>query len=143
MNKNFLSYEICERLKLLGFNEQCFGYYNKNEELITRTKLLRTNSEIKNVTAVLPSQALAFFREKFTVDGVVDYYPNVEKWGWYVRNLKLKATSYVNFFKIHSNPVGFKYDSYEQAQEFLIRYLITIAEMKTEEVMLLCKNKQR
>lgn len=73
MNKQFLNYKLSKELKFLDFNEECLAYYaNCNNELILRTRMKRTNSEMTNVSAPLHQQVLDWFRNVHHIHVVVD-----------------------------------------------------------------------
>ena len=87
MNKEFLKefvpYEVALRLKALGFDEPCFGYYNSNGEFTFFADLRNctNNSEFKFYpTAPTFSQAFRWFRNKHKMDGwVVPFYSEDKK----------------------------------------------------------------
>ena len=58
MDKEFVPYELAVKLKVLGFDEECFGAYHNQ-------KLIDIGSEYSyDVKAPLFQQALRWFREK-------------------------------------------------------------------------------
>ena len=64
MEKEFIPYEIALKLKELGFDEHCFGYFY-TEDKFFETKI--KNSELEeecSISAPTFSQALRWFREK-------------------------------------------------------------------------------
>ena len=66
MEKEFIPYEQALALKELGFDEECFSFYNTTETLIS-SEFLWKNSYSNGVDIVAPlyQQAFSFFREKY------------------------------------------------------------------------------
>jgi hypothetical protein len=72
MDKIFLDYNTCKRLKSLGFNESCLGYYHNNsinpEVDLFVTGLLKLYSENQNITlACTYEQCLKWLREEHQI----------------------------------------------------------------------------
>jgi len=72
MDKIFLDYNTCKRLKSLGFNESCLGYYHNNsinpEVDLFVTGLLKLYSENQNITlACTYEQCLNWLREEHNI----------------------------------------------------------------------------
>ena len=71
MEKEFVPYELALRMKQLGFDEPCFGYYNSNGEFKTKQDeyelYLICNSKWISPSCSAPtfSQAFRWFREKY------------------------------------------------------------------------------
>jgi len=55
----------------------------------------------------------------------VDYFPNVEKWGYSIGNLTLKGKEFLLFQKENSSLL-FKYESYDQAKEEGLKYALNL-----------------
>jgi hypothetical protein len=77
MKEQFVTYEIALRLKELGFNEECFGYFDENSEfnMFEYFDLERQNSTIqsdyggiKQCTAPLWQQVIDWLRERYRFD---------------------------------------------------------------------------
>ncbi len=70
MKEEFCSLEISLKLKELGFDEECFGYYLLNKENIlvhsknAWFKAIDSNSLINKIPAPLWQQAISFLKEK-------------------------------------------------------------------------------
>jgi|LakMenE18May11ns_1017448.scaffolds.fasta_scaffold8381940_2 hypothetical protein len=73
MEKEFIPYEQALALKELGFDEECFSFYNTNEMLIL-SEFLWKNSYSNGADIVAPTFAQAFrwFREKYNLKGHVE-----------------------------------------------------------------------
>ena len=69
MKEEFIPYEEALALKELGFNEECFGYYDVTGEMSTKEILFQ--GEVVSITAPLYQQAFRWFREKYGYVGLV------------------------------------------------------------------------
>lgn len=69
MKAQFCSYEISLKLKELGFNEECFGAYYPDGELVGLKWYDNNNHRIESpkITAFLWQQAIDWFREKHNI----------------------------------------------------------------------------
>jgi hypothetical protein len=74
MEKEFVPYELAVKLKALGFNEPCFGYYytlnGKDWKFAEKTEYWKLDDEISiggkfTLLAPLYQQAFRWFREKY------------------------------------------------------------------------------
>jgi hypothetical protein len=68
MVKEFIPYQQALALRELGFDENCFCYFDDNKELRTCVGLADWNNDIQNiqfVSAPLYQQAFRWFREKY------------------------------------------------------------------------------
>ena len=76
MEKEFIPYEQALALKELGFDIQCFAYWNGNKELdhSMRERIVETSNYNKGVCISAPfyQQAFRWFREKYGLIGCVD-----------------------------------------------------------------------
>jgi hypothetical protein len=67
MKQEFVPYELAVKLKQLGFDEECFGYYHNlgSKQLVISLRNLKedNNSEIQYFLAPTYSQAFRWFRE--------------------------------------------------------------------------------
>ena len=76
MNKEFIPYEQALELKELGFNEECFAYYNNLGVAYNRIKNTDTLIEAEHIkgnwcTSPLYQQAFRWFREKYRLDSFI------------------------------------------------------------------------
>ena len=84
MNKEFIPYEQALELKELGFNEQCFAYYDCERDLIVvrgKTKFLTCEFAVP-----LYQQAFRWFREKYKVYQTIDIFlgeHNIPEYVWF------------------------------------------------------------
>ena len=66
MEKEFIPYEQALALKELGFDEECFSFYNTTEMLISSEFLWKNSySNGADIVAPLYQQAFRWFREKY------------------------------------------------------------------------------
>jgi len=129
MRKEFVSYETALELKELGFNEECFWWYDFEGKL--RQDIYTTNNNSKYFTegnscsAQLFQQAFKFFRDKYRLDcfiekttgggdGISQIYVGI-----YYRHLcDVKDLNY---------STKNVYDTYEEAEIECLKQLIKIA----------------
>jgi hypothetical protein len=75
MTKEFVPYELAVKLKELGFDEPCFGYYHNlgSKQLLLSSKDLRedNNDSIEYFPSPTFSQVFRFFRDKHNIDAWV------------------------------------------------------------------------
>ena len=69
MNKEFVPYELAVKLKELGFDEPCFGYYDNGVFIFWYDSKQETEL-LLNCTASTFSQAFRWFRKKYMLVGV-------------------------------------------------------------------------
>jgi hypothetical protein len=124
MEKEFVPYELALRMKALGFDEPCFGfYYRKEIDLFESCKIQeRTNSSYvkefmdkEDCVAPLFQQAFRWFREKYNIYAVP------------------MPFSGKNAFYIQVSGKGalkFDYDTYEEAELGCLIFLIVESKLK-------------
>lgn len=67
MKDEFIPYEQALALKELGFDEQCFSFYDANGELYESEGYYRYSDNVHKYEVIAPlyQQAFRFFREKY------------------------------------------------------------------------------
>ena len=100
MKKQFVTYEIALKLKELGFDELCFGWWcwingsiaNFYDYKISNSQLIELNNHKNNCAAPLWQQAIDFLREKYLLHIEIQSpdYPNETNFNWTIHK--------VNFF---------------------------------------------
>jgi hypothetical protein len=78
MEKEFVPYELAVKLKAIGFDEPCLGYYHVNDGYtkgyafcyFDKPKFCESDT---SVLAPTFSQAFRWFREKFNIESYVDF----------------------------------------------------------------------
>jgi len=121
MEKEFVPYELAVKLKALGFDEPCFGWYEHNgnfyycyqEGIVPPTP----SKKLIKGCCLAPtfSQAFRWFREKHFKMSYVYY------------DLKYKFS-----FCIGYNDKAKEYETYEEAELACLDKLIEIVEYKSE-----------
>lgn len=121
MQKDFISYYLALELKLLGFDEPCFGYYREDKSL-TYTGIISQNtnsfwlaSPNKIITAPLFSQAFRFFRNKGVSISLDTHDSNVHQF-------------YIKWKTKDNEPKSIlsEYETYEEMELECIKELINI-----------------
>ena len=65
MEKEFIPYELASKMKQLGFDEPCFGYYLQNKRFISYEERRAMPKQTKDaISSPLFQQAFRWFREK-------------------------------------------------------------------------------
>ena len=117
MEKEFVTYEQSLALKELGFDEPCIMYYNTDKD-----NNYSINDEC-NISAPLYQQAFRWFREKYKIISVIDFYNNGEEW----EDTEYKVTiSEFEHFATHDTFVKEGYVTYEEAELECLKKLIEI-----------------
>lgn len=122
MIKEFIPYEQALKLKELGFDELCFGWWNHingnaakfYDYKCTNTELVELNSFSKNCTAPIWQQAFDWFREKHKL------------------HYSILGFEYWVAEKIGGFPTGVA-KSYEEARLECLKKLIEIVSNKIEK----------
>lgn len=126
MEKEFIPYEQALVLKELGFDEPCFGIYQKNKKLnigkVGSPAEFPKNPTCWNCSAPTFSQAFRWFREKYGLVGLptplsTSYPGKVTHYGWTVVSDK-------NIDEWENEDEGFKI--YEEAELECLKKLIEI-----------------
>lgn len=83
MNKQFVTYEIALKLKELGFDEECLGYYTDGHLILSVRQPYYPHKVTK---APLWQQVIDWLREKYNL--YVNIEPNISKnWEFSIYNL--------------------------------------------------------
>ena len=122
MEKEFVPYELAFKLKELGFNEPCFGWFTDSQHLyidnIRNGKMFKSNN---GCLAPTFSQAFRWFREKYGM------YSHIKTSG---------KISVLEFTWVSNGKYGFfsknGFETYEEAELACLEKLIEIVELKTE-----------
>lgn len=130
MEKEFVSYEIALRLKELGFNESCFGYYNNMGNYLEDSGKANHNCNKPGMngrycTAPLRQQVFKWFRDNNSLYSEIlldkTTYPK------YAYEISLYS-DFGNYEKL--NGEFFLYSNYEEAEIVCIDRLIEIVKGK-------------
>jgi len=131
MTKEFVPYELALKLKELGFNEPCFGYYftlngtdwnfADNYEFYQIDDQLNIGHKF-TLLAPIFQQAFRWFREKYDMSGEINSYYSDKKWSF----------NY-DIVTIYKEKASDRFDAYEEAELACLEKLIEIVESKKEE----------
>lgn len=117
MEKEFVPYDRALKLKALGFDEPCFGYYSFGDELIIETSPHQMISE-GCCSAPTYSQAFRWFREKYQLQSEILWITDMNCF-WYKTGK----------FKYSSRDLSKDdYKTYEEAELACLDKLIEIVE---------------
>lgn len=116
IEKEFVPYDLALELKDLGFDEECFGWYNYGTLCLFREDNLLDcyAGEENRPFAPSFSQAFRFFREKYHLIGCIDFHASYKN---YMYNIK--EFEYIT----HRTRI----ETYEDAELECIKKLIEIA----------------
>ena len=121
MNKEFLPYELAVKLKELGFDEPCFGYYDNGVFIFWYDSKQETEL-LLNCTASTFSQAFRWFREKYQLHSTITSISQ-ESWQWHIQK--------------PGQQLGKLYDedfyTYEEAELACLTKLIEIVEQQKQK----------
>jgi hypothetical protein len=125
MKKEFVSYNISKRLKDMGFDEPCFGFYLYPDsdltlvwrETITDTPVTSNSQFLIASSAPLWQQVTRWFRDVHKINITVDFFPNVKKWSSFSYSQNLNGKEYVKERSMKKFMEMTKYDTYEEALE--------------------------
>jgi len=124
MEKEFVPFELAVKLKELGFNEKCLAYLEDKRVCYafddsSSAGLLELENSKYNTVAPLWQQAFDWFREKYNLFPIVDFY----RINGYDKRLY--------FYTIDVYEVGRetddKFESYQEARTACLKKLIEIA----------------
>jgi hypothetical protein len=124
MKKEFVDYNLASRMKALGFDEPCFGYYytlnGRDWKFAEKTEYLRLDDEINigpnfNILAPTYLQTFRWFRENY------DMIHNIDR--------IFKDEFGYTITPGDNEPInGFCFNSYEEAELACIEKMIEIVE---------------
>jgi len=118
--EEFVPYELAVKLKELGFDEPCFGYYDEGGNLYTEMQ--------EYLLAPLYQQAFRWFREKYKLNGRLNHYPNTKLWDFSIHNLLWNGKEFVE--NVRKEDRSLRYSTYEEAETACLAKLIEIVEQK-------------
>jgi hypothetical protein len=142
MTKEFLPYDRALKLKQLGFDEPCFGYYKKTSLGNDSQNLVIQQTEIgfynvilipehTRILAPLFQQAFKWFRENYSLYSLIGMHPNTKEWYSSYQNLNWSGKETLDFIKTEDRSIRFK--TYEEAELACLDKLIEIVELKQQE----------
>jgi hypothetical protein len=148
MKKEFTSYKLALKMKKIGFDDQCFGYYESQDKyLVINYNNQLTEEQTKrpglyitdNRNSTLPqwavsaptySQAFNWFRDNHRIVSVISFYNNGEEW----EDTEYKVTiSEFEHFDTHDTFVKSEFNDYYKARQRCLEELIKIIESKQKK----------
>ena len=139
MKNEFTPYDRALKLKQLGFDEPCFGYYytlNGKDWKFTDTHNYHEIDDILNIgskfTLLAPtfSQAFRWFRENYSLYSLIGMHPNTKEWYSSYQNLNWSGKETLDFIKTEDRRIRFK--TYEEAELDCLDKFIEIVESKNK-----------
>ena len=132
MEKEFVPFELAVKLKELGFNEPCWGYYHVNEGYSIGYAFCYSDAESQPEIGYLAptfSQAFRWFREKYNLYQDI----SVFAWNYDKKQLGFSIRTYLNPVNIETERkvYGEVYETYEEAELACLVKLIDIVKQKT------------
>ena len=125
MNKEFIPYEQALALKELGFDEPCFGTWDRPYKLWTGNPVngvLNIPEDV--ILAPLYQQAFRWFREKHGICSWIERLYTEDSVAYYRTTQEYKKDT---SSKMHNLHVGLKeYNTYEEAEQACLNKLIEI-----------------
>jgi hypothetical protein len=125
LNSEFITYEQALKLKELGFDKECFGWYNGNKpQYVIIQNSTNKEWEIegsKHCAAPLKQQAFKWFRENDKLFGVVNYYTTDQ---YFIEILDSNGN-------MACNTKGMEFITYEEAELKCIDKLIELINFKS------------
>jgi hypothetical protein len=124
MTKEFVPYDRALKLKQLGFDEPCFGYYLQNKRFISYEERKSMPKQTKDaISAPLFQQAFRWFRENYRLsvliqDWLDDYDGEIVEWTIGEDRIIYEITN--------------RTDTYEEAELACLHKLIEIVETKQQ-----------
>ena len=127
MTKEFIPYEQALELKKLGFDEQCYAWYNKNGVLLSDVSIgyesgdnlysLNDMNDDGQCIAPLYQQAFRWFREKYGLVGLITI--GTQEFSYDVYNIK-EDVSELGILRLSYN------NTYEEAELACLKDLFEI-----------------
>jgi hypothetical protein len=121
MEKEFVTYELAIKLKELGFDETCCGYYDhmiKELDTISSEVCERLCKHDTHIKAPTFSQSFRWFREKHKLHSGI--YPYYDEYEFQIKNFRLPTNT----------PINGGLMKYEEAELACLTKLIEIIEEK-------------
>lgn len=117
MEKEFVPYELALRMKALGFDEPCFGYYDVDEGYSIGYAFCYSDRESQpeiGCSAPTFSQAFRWFRENHGLIYSIGHIGHTNTWAYEIINMRIAGPDY-----------GYG-ETYEEAELACLKKLIEI-----------------
>ena len=125
MEKEFVPYELAVKLKELGFDEECFGYYTELEDFVMRPHLRQQDCIEGKFLAPTWQSAFRWFREKYEIEATTSCF--------YSKRLDIPYEERQYHCHVIRNGLtskGPRYKTYEEAELACLDKLIELAKNK-------------
>ena len=140
MKKEFVTYELALKMKVLGFDEPCFAFYKLgNIDIYYDTILQGQNHKFRNntqlnfygdlkekISASTFSQAFRWFREKYNLYPSINIYN--DKWLCEIKSTISNETEISGYIVATINNGHPTFDTYPEAEFECLKKLIEIIE---------------
>jgi hypothetical protein len=125
MEKEFIPYEQALELKALGFDEQCFSFYDTDGELYESEGYYKIgyNVQYDEIIAPLYQQSFRWFREKYGLYSEI-FVDDNKTFGFLI-------TSFIEEGRL-DKPITRQFNTYKEAELGCIKQLIEIIDRKAE-----------
>ena len=136
MKKEFITYEQALALKELGFDEECFAFYNgkfldyKIQGGDICSPYLSTENIGECPNAPTFSQTFRWIRKKYNLKGFIGFRPNVKQFDCHVYDMSLSGKEYVEQRTLEEFNKDPKVGTYEEAELACLKKLIEIVKQK-------------
>ena len=124
MTKEFVPHSLAVKLKVLGFDEPCFGHYSNGE--LVYSSHTNNNMQRFRYSAPLYQQAFRWFREKY------DLYPSIniynDKWLCIIKSTISSETEVSGYVVDTINNGHPTFNTYEESEFECLKKLIEIIE---------------
>lgn len=129
MEKQFVPYELSVKLKELGFDEECFAWYDSNSfDTIELEFEYKNNKDLyfkESCTAPLYQQALDWFREKYNIVSTI--YSNASGYIYELHyDTTRGGTHILDSGETGDCPYSGMFTTYEKARLELLKKLIEL-----------------
>jgi hypothetical protein len=127
MTKEFTPYDRSLKLKAIGFDEPCFGYYLQNKRFISYEERRSMPKQTKDaISAPLFQQAFRWFREEYKFHAEIRSY-TAKYFTIIIQELK-DIVRYLEY-----GGIDLKFNTYEEAELACLDKLIELVESKQQE----------
>jgi hypothetical protein len=138
MTKEYVPYELAVKLKKLGFDEPCFGFWSKIHGLFITTTSGKLNEDAGECLAPTFSQAFRWFRDKYDIrHNIMDFIDDETgiEWDYEIATIGTDLDEngcYKPLVDYSTDDENRKFKTYEEAELACLTNLIEIVESKSE-----------
>ena len=126
MKEQFVTYKTSLKLKELGFDEECLGYYEiESNELVTHSWGRHPNKSSWTINAPFWQQVIDCLREKYKIDIYPEPTYSLTKYSFKVITVQGKSKK-----QEYWDGMGKTYNTYQEARERAILKAIELCQNK-------------